>query len=305
MAGCRPYCGVGLAARGRIMAQRVLRIYYVEAMTMDSLLALDNWFTLLMLIALQAVLGFDNLLYISIESGKVPLESQRMVRRVGIALAIVFRLVLMFVVLALINNFTKPMFDIHIERVFEASFTFHALVSILGGGFIMYTATKEIMHLLAIEHVEELQSTRKRSVLTATLWIVLMNLVFSFDSLLSAIALTEVVWVIVTAIIISGMMMMALADRVAEFLKKNRMFEVIGLFILFIVGILLITEGGHLAHMTLFTFKVEAMSKASFYFVIFVMVIVSVVQTRYRNKLERQRAKELTRAVAPPPSGAL
>ena len=86
--------------------------------------------------------------------------------------------------------------------------------------------------------------------------------------------------------------MIVLSDHVSEFLKKNRMFEVIGLFILFIVGILLITEGGHLAHMELFNFKVEAMSKASFYFVIFVMVVVSVVQTRYRNKLEARRQKE-------------
>lgn len=119
-----------------------------------------------------------------------------------------------------------------------------------------------------------------------------MNLIFSFDSLLSAIALTHVVWVIASAIIISGLMMIALADQVSAFLKKNRMFEVIGLFILFIVGVLLVSEGGHLAHMELFNFKVEAMSKASFYFVIFVMVIVSVVQTKYRNKLETLRALE-------------
>ena len=156
----------------------------------------------------------------------------------------------------------------------------------------MYTATKEIMHLLAVDHVENMGDTRQKSVPVAIATIVFMNLVFSFDSLLSAIALTHVIWVIAAAIIISGAMMILLADQVSEFLKKNRMFEVIGLFILFIVGVLLITEGGHLAHMELFTFKIEAMSKASFYFVIFVMVLVSTVQTRYRNKLEKLRAKE-------------
>ena len=259
---------------------------------MESLLALDNWFTLFMLILLQAVLGFDNLLYISIEASKTPANRQQFVRRMGIGLAIAFRLVLMFLVLGLITRLTQPLFGIAWVGVFEASFTFHALVSILGGGFIMYTAIKEIMHLLSVEHIENMDDTRKRSVTSAIMLIVFMNLIFSFDSLLSAIALTHVIWVIATAIIISGIMMMALADQVSAFLKKNRMFEVIGLFILFIVGILLITEGGHLAHMELFTFKVEAMSKASFYFVIFVMVIVSVVQTRYRNKLEQLRAKE-------------
>ena len=259
---------------------------------MEGLLALENWFTLIMLIILQAVLGFDNLLYISIEAGKTPENRQQFVRRMGIGLAILFRLVLMFVVLGLITRLTQPLFDITWNGVFEASFTFHALVSILGGGFIMYTAIKEIMHLLAVDHIENLGDTRKRSVTGAVMLIVFMNLIFSFDSLLSAIALTQVIWVIAAAIIISGVMMIVLADHVSEFLKKNRMFEVIGLFILFIVGILLITEGGHLAHMELFNFKVEAMSKASFYFVIFVMVIVSLVQTRYRNKLEALRAKE-------------
>ncbi len=265
---------------------------------MESLFAPENWFTLLMLIMLQAVLGFDNLLYISIESSKVPAPSQRMVRRVGIGLAILLRLILMVVVLALINNLTQPLFHIAFVNVVEGTFTFHAIVSILGGVFIMYTATQEIMHLLAVEHIEQATDTRKRSVLTAIIWIVSMNLVFSFDSLLSAIALTHVVWVIATAIIISGIMMIALADQVADFLKKNRMFEVIGLFILLVVGILLITEGGHLAHLELFNFKVEAMSKASFYFVIFVMVLVSIVQTRYRNKLEAQRLSELATAAA-------
>ncbi len=260
---------------------------------MESLLALENWFTLLMLIMLQAVLGFDNLLYISIESSRVPEARQRFVRRMGIGLAILFRLVLMFIVLGLINSLTEPLFAIILDGFFEGTFTFHSLVSIAGGGFIMYTAIKEIMHLLAVDHIEAVGDRRPRSVTSVILLIVFMNLIFSFDSLLSAIALTHVIWVIATAIIISGVMMIALADQVSAFLKKNRMFEVIGLFILFVVGVLLITEGGHLAHMELFNFKVEAMSKASFYFVIFIMVVVSVVQTRYRNKLEAQRAKEL------------
>ena len=76
---------------------------------MESLLALENWFTLLMLIMLQAVLGFDNLLYISIESSRVEASRQRFVRRMGILLAVVFRLVLMFVLLGLISSLTQPL----------------------------------------------------------------------------------------------------------------------------------------------------------------------------------------------------
>ncbi|MEX6632327.1 TerC family protein [Hyphococcus lacteus] len=259
---------------------------------MEAVFSLENIFTLLMLILLQAVLGFDNLLYISIEAGRTPEHRQKFVRRTGILLAIVFRLVLMFILLGLINSLTQPLFSVQQGGIFEASFTFHSIISLFGGGFIMYTATKEIMHLLAVEHIEGIEGDKKKSVPVVIATIVFMNLIFSFDSLLSAIALTHVIWVIATAIIISGLMMVLLADQVSAFLKKNRMFEVIGLFILFIVGILLLTEGGHLAHMKLFGFEVIAMSKTSFYFVIFVMVVVSVVQTRYRNKLEKQRAIE-------------
>lgn len=267
---------------------------------MEGILALENWFTLAMLILLQAVLGFDNLLYISIESARVSPERQRFVRRMGIGLAIAFRLVLMFVVLGLINRFAQPIFSIQWRGVFEGTFNFHAVVSILGGGFIMYTASKEIMHLLAVDHIENLDAFgNKRTVAGAIALIVSMNLIFSFDSLLSAIALTRVTWVIAAAIIFSGVMMIVLSDHVSAFLKKNRMYEVIGLFILQIVGVLLITEGGHIAHMELFDFKVEAMSKASFYFVIFVMVVVSTVQSRYRNKLEALRAREHREAPAP------
>ena len=81
--------------------------------------------------------------------------------------------------------------------------------------------------------------------------IIIMNLVFSFDSILSAMALTKIFALMATAIVISGILMIVMADHVAEFLKKNRMYEVLGLFILLIVGVMLLSEGGHLAHLHL------------------------------------------------------
>lgn len=267
---------------------------------MADLFTIENLFTLGMLVLLQAVLGFDNLLYISIESQRVAPERQQFVRRTGIILAVAFRLILLFVVVGLIERFTAPMFSINLgglndhglHSIIDSEFNFRALVSLLGGAFIIYTATKEIFHLLAIDHLDEMEGKSTRSVRMTIFWIVTVNLVFSFDSLLSAIALTQVMPVMATAIIIGGILMVVLADEVSAFIAKNRMYEVIGLFILFIVGILLVSEGGHLAHMHLFGFEVTAMSKTTFYFVIFVMVIVNIVQTRYRKKLEAQRAKE-------------
>ena len=131
-----------------------------------------------------------------------------------------------------------------------------------------------------------------KSVGSVITMIVIMNLVFSFDSILSAMALTNVMWVMATAIIIGGLLMIWMADGVSNFLAKNRMYEVLGLFILFLVGVMLVSEGGHLAHLELFGYEITPMSKATFYFVIFILVVTDVVQSQYQKKL--LRAKEET-----------
>ena len=117
-----------------------------------------------------------------------------------------------------------------------------------------------------------------------------MNLVFSFDSILSAIALTNVFAVMATAIVTGGILMLFLADRVSSFLQRNRMYEVLGLFILFIVGIMLLSEGGHLAHLKIVGNAITPMTKTTFYFVIVVLVLTDIVQSRYRRKLLAQKA---------------
>ncbi len=259
---------------------------------MGEAFSLENLGTLMMLIFLQAVLGFDNLLYISIESKRVPEEKQQMVRRLGIGLAIVLRIVLLFVVVKAIALFQSPLFDLQLTGILEGAFNVHALIVLVGGVFIIYTALKEIMHMLAIQDLGEEAVDDKRSVGSAVAWIVAMNLVFSFDSILSAIALTDVFWVMAVAIILSGLMMIFLADTVSEFLKKNRMYEVLGLFILFIVGVMLLSEGGHLAHLKLGGYAIEPMAKSTFYFVIIVLVIVDIAQGRYQKKLDLERTRK-------------
>ena len=263
---------------------------------MENLFTLDNLFTLAMLILLQAVLGFDNLLYISIESKRVPEDRQSYVRKMGIGLAVGLRIVLLFLLMSAIQYFQEPFFTVDLKGVLEGTVNVHALIVLIGGVFIMYTAIKEIMHMLSVEDIELTEGTSRRTVGSALFWIILMNLIFSFDSILSALALSDTFLIIATSIIVSGLMMIFLADHVAEFLKKNRMYEVLGLFILFIVGILLLSEGGHLAHLKLFGFAIEPMAKSTFYFVLAVMVAVDIVQSRYRAKLMAQRKEELGRA---------
>lgn len=248
---------------------------------------LDNVFTLGMLVLLQAVLGFDNLLYISLESKRAPKEAQRRVRRLGIGIAVVFRIVLLFVLMRAIGTFRAPLFSVDTAFI-AGSFTLHSFIVLAGGVFIIYTATREVLHMMQLEEVAHAGDTpRSANAIIAS--IVLMNLVFSFDSILSAMALSDVFWVMATAIVIGGALMILFADGVSAFLQRNRMYEVLGLFILFVVGIMLVTEGGHLAALTLNGHPVHAMSKTTFYFVIAVLVLTDVVQSRYQKKLLRTK----------------
>lgn len=261
---------------------------------------LENIFTLLMLVALQAVLGFDNLLYISLESKKAPIADQKRVRKVGILIAIALRIVLLFVLVSIIDFFQEPFSFLSggISDVLKFAFNGHSLIVLAGGGFIIYTAIKEIWHMISIKdlgHDGEGGGKSTKSANAVVTSIVIMNLVFSFDSILAAIGLTSSIEnsttafiIMAIAIVFSGLLMLVLADKISVFLAKNRMYEVLGLFILFIVGIMLVTEGGHLAHLEIFGEHIVPMSKTTFYFVLVVLVVVDVVQGRYQKKLLKE-----------------
>ena len=306
---------------------------------MAELFTLSSLFTLGALILLQAVLGFDNLLYIVIESNKVGDPSAaKKVRQWGIGIAVALRIVLLFAIVALFDLLAEPFLTFS-NALIEGEFTFQAAVTLVGGGFIIYTAIKEIHHLLQVDHIEHSEGSGKRSVWGAVALIVAMNLVFSIDSILSAMAIANVetanivnaagqtlqaytegpvaeckrflisnpiagattcepaktyqVPLMVIAIVASGIAMILLADRVTNFLKKNRMYQVLGLFILFLVGVLLVTEGAHLAHLKLFGYEMQAMSKSSFYLVVGVLVITDIISNRYQNRLWAQKQAEI------------
>lgn len=255
---------------------------------MTEILTIANFIDLLLLVLLQAVLGFDNLLYISLESKRAPLEHQQRVRFWGIVIAVGLRIVLLFLLLNMIEAFQQQLFSIQWTGVIEAAFDLHAVIVLFGGVFILYTAMKEILHMMSLEEIDGEERDAK-SVGQVIFWIVAMNVVFSFDSILSAMAITKVFAIMATAIMIGGILMVALADTVSEFLQKNRMYEVLGLFILFLVGVMLLSEGGHLAHMKLFGNEIVQMSKTTFYFVLFVLIISDIVQSRYQKKLNRAK----------------
>jgi predicted tellurium resistance membrane protein TerC len=238
--------------------------------------------TLTMLVLLQVVLGFDNLLYIALESKKAPKEKQNLVRKVGIGIAIFFRLLLLLFLIKLINKFEHPF--IHLDNnMISLSMNLESLIILLGGIFILYTSVKEIWHMLMLEN--NIQDQKSSSVAKTITMIVIMNLVFSFDSILSAMALTENNYIIAIAIIIGGILMIIAANKVAEFLQKNRMYEVLGLFILFLVGVMLISDGGHQANLVIFNQPISPMNKSTFYFILTILILIDVVQTKYQKNL--------------------
>ncbi|WP_299064444.1 tellurium resistance protein TerC [uncultured Polaribacter sp.] len=267
---------------------------------------LEVIFTLIMLVLLQAVLGFDNLLYISLESKKAPAAAQKSVRKKGILIAIVLRIVLLFVLVSIIEFFQEPFSFLTggITDVLKFSFNGHSIIVLIGGGFIIYTAIKEIWHMISTKglEVDEMATEKKSKSVNAVITsIVIMNLVFSFDSILAAIGLTSEIEnattafiVMAIAIVFSGLLMLFMADKISVFLSKNRMYEVLGLFILFIVGIMLVTEGGHLAHIKIFGEEIVPMSKTTFYFVLAILVIVDVVQGKYQKNLLAEAKNKLS-----------
>lgn len=304
-----------------------------------DLFTLSSLFTLGALILLQAILGFDNLLYIVIESNKVgDPEAAKKVRSWGIGLAVVLRIVLLFIIVSLFGLLAEPLFSLS-TGIISGEFTLQSLVTVFGGAFIIYTAVREIHHLLQVDHIEHSEGSGARSIWSAVALIVAMNLVFSFDSILSAMAIANVesaqivdasgavlqsftagpieeckrflinnpiegavgcepvktyqVPLMVIAIVASGIAMILLADRVTNFLKKNRMYQVLGLFILFLVGVLLVTEGAHLAHLKLFGYEMSAMSKSSFYLVIGVLVVTDIISNNYQKRLWAQKQAEI------------
>ena len=240
--------------------------------------------TLIMLIVLQVVLGFDNLLYIALESKKAPDEKQEYVRKMGIFIAIILRLILLFLLVNLVENFKNTLIELNTDFI-KLNMNLHSLIILFGGGFILYTSIKEIWHMIILETNEV--STEKSSTNKAILMIVLMNLVFSFDSILSAMALTDQFIIMAISIIIGGILMILAANKVSEFLKNNRKYEVLGLFILFIVGVLLISEGGEKANLIILNNPVHAMNKTTFYFIIAVLVFVDMVQTKYQKNISK------------------
>ena len=211
---------------------------------------LEIIFTLIMLVLLQAVLGFDNLLYISLESKKAPIDEQKRVRKIGILIAIVLRIVLLFLLVSIIDYFQEPFSFLSggINDVVKFAFNGHSIIVLFGGGFIIYTAIKEIWHMISTKNLEEsemVDTKRSKSANAAIFSIVIMNLVFSFDSILTAVGLSDQLLIMIFAVIIALLIMLIFAKKVSEFVNNNPTVKMLALAFLIMIGTLLILDGAH------------------------------------------------------------
>jgi predicted tellurium resistance membrane protein TerC len=211
------------------------------------------WAALVTLVVMEVVLGIDNLIFISILSNKLPAHQQQKARRVGIGLALGMRLALLSMI-AWIVGLTAPVFDLglvgppgaHGEPSFETMFSWRDLILIAGGLFLVWKATKEIHHSVDTEASGEVLDKKKVAELTFTaaiVQIVMLDLVFSIDSILTAVGMTDHLPVMVIAVIVAVAVMLVASDPLANFIARNPTVVMLALGFLLMIGMVLIAEG--------------------------------------------------------------
>ncbi|HRJ63096.1 MAG TPA: TerC family protein, partial [Brevundimonas sp.] len=212
----------------------------------DSILPLLSdpaaWAALITLIVMEVVLGIDNLIFISILSNKLPEEHRSRVRRIGISLALIMRLALLSMI-AWIVSLTAPVFT-----VMDNSFSWKDMILIAGGLFLVWKATKEIHHTVDPTPGKDLLEKDKADVVisnvgSAIFQIILLDLVFSIDSILTAVGMTDHLPIMVVAVLVAVTVMLLAADPLAEFINKNPTVVMLALGFLLMIGMVLIAEG--------------------------------------------------------------
>jgi predicted tellurium resistance membrane protein TerC len=218
-------------------------------------------------------LGIDNIIFISILTNKLPEQSRPRARFAGIALALIFR-VIMLLGITWIIGLTKPLFS-----VFEMAFTGRDLVLLAGGLFLIAKSTSEIHHKMEVGSSEEDQQSLKKKA-TRSFWAIilqigLLDIVFSFDSILTAIGMTEELIIMIAAVIVSLIVMLVFAARIAAFIEKHPTLQVLALSFLILIGFVLIAEGFH-----------QHISKGYIYFAVAFSLLVEVINLRVRKKAQ-------------------
>jgi len=218
---------------------------------------------LISLIALEIILGIDNIIFISILADKLPENQRNKLRYWGIGLAMIMRLVL----LALISWILK--LDKILFTLFETNFTGKGLILILGGLFLIYKSTKEIYHKTEILNSNQNSLPKKGNFGKLLGEIIILDLVFSVDSIITAVGMVNELWVMYTAVIVTVLIMLLASKPISAFISKHPSFKILALCFLMMIGVSLLAEG--------FQFEIP---KGYIYFSMAFAFLVDVVQMK-------------------------
>ncbi len=194
---------------------------------------------LLSLIALEIILGIDNIIFISILADKLPTEQRDKLRYWGIGLAMVMRLILLGVI-SWILKLDKTLFTI-----LEKEITGKGLILILGGLFLVYKSTKEIYHKTEPDTHKDTNSVKSSTFSQLLSEVVILDLVFSIDSIITAVGMVQQLWVMYTAVVVTVVIMLIASKPISGFIHKHPSFKILALCFLMMIGVSLLAEGLH------------------------------------------------------------
>ncbi len=232
-------------------------------------------FEFFMLAAMQILFGIDNALFITLEANKLEESKRKFARNLGVILAGVGRVVLLVLLLWGMKTMVEPFFSVDTEN-FKGDFSLKVLIMFGGGIFLIMESILEMFKLSGqVDHAHGAAGDGPAASLSKiVVRIVIINVIFSVDSILTAIALTDSIMVMVGAIGLSVILMIALAEKMAMLLQKFEIFTFTGLQVLTFIGIILIGEGAHAGHIEIMGWKVEPVHSVW----MFTLVVLFVVQ---------------------------
>ncbi len=234
---------------------------------MEVFFTVEAWIALLMLTFLEIVLGVDNVIFISIVTNRLPVDNRKYARRLGLSIALVFRILLLTIISWMTKSMIEPLFT-----VFGLGFSIRELILMAGGLFLLAKSTSEIH--AKMENLHDTGHSAGGSVFSKViLQIVLLDIVFSFDSILTAVGLTRELLIMIIAVIISLFIMIFFADKIGKFIADHPTIEILALSFLILIGFMLVLEGFHIE-----------VPKAYIYFAVFFSLLVEMINMRIQKK---------------------
>lgn len=243
-------------------------------MDIAALLTFENAMALLTLTALEIVLGIDNVVFIAILTGKLPKEQQAKARTIGLALAMIFRILLLFSI-SWIMGLTKPLFSVGFFGL-DHTVTGRDIVLFLGGLFLIGKATFEIHDKLEGEGEHGLTKRRGSTFARVLVQIILLDMVFSLDSVITAVGMAQEIAIMVIAVIIAVTVMLVFAGPISRFVERHVTLKMLALSFLLLIGVMLVVEGLH-AHVP----------KGYIYFAMAFSLFVELLNLRVRKVMRK------------------